>query len=127
MTFECDQEKTSVTEAELNRIRESFWQRSMRALYESFRRSPLDPDRAAAVAKLPEDVKKLIRKVFRTVHVVEPSEWNLDRYLNDHQEFIKDLAFYSVMEERNQVFPEYLLDEHDLAALPKLLSGEEQR
>jgi len=101
MTFECDQEKIPVTEAELNRIRESFWQRSIRALYESFRRSPLDPDRAAAVAKLPEDVKKLIRKVFRAVHVVEPSEWNLDRYLNDHQEFIKDLAFYSVMEERN--------------------------
>lgn len=127
MTFEHGRMETSVTETELNRLRESIWQRTARAIYESLRLSSLDTDRAAAVAKLPEDVKTLIRKVFRTVHFVEPSELNLDRYLNDQQEFIKDLAFYSVKVERNQVCYEDLLDDQDLAALPKLLSGKERR
>jgi hypothetical protein len=126
MTFECDQEKTSVTEAELNRIRESIWLRTARAIYESLGLSSLDPDRAAAVAKLPEDVKILIRKVFRAVHFVEPGDLNRDRYLNDHQDFIKDVALYSVKLARKQVRHEDLLDEQDLAALPKLLSGNER-
>jgi hypothetical protein len=46
-----------MTEDELNRLRQTIWQRTARAIYESLRLSSLDPDRAAAVAKLPEDVK----------------------------------------------------------------------
>ena len=64
------QRATFMIETELNRIRQSIWQPSVRALYESLHLSSLDPNRAAAVAKLPEDVKTPIRKVFRTVHVV---------------------------------------------------------
>jgi len=74
MTFEDDQRETSMTETELRRIRQSIWERSVRALYDSFSLSSLDPDRAAAVAKVPDDVKTLVRKVFRTVHVVEPGD-----------------------------------------------------
>jgi len=89
--------------------------------------SSLNPDRAAAVEELPEDVKTLIRKVFRGVHAVEPSELNLDRYLNEHKVFIQDVAYYSVKFLRNEVTREYLLDDQDLAALPKLLCNKEPR
>jgi hypothetical protein len=127
MTFEHDQRETSMTETELSRIRQSIWERSVRALYDSFSLSSLDPVRAAAVAKLLDDVKTLVRKVFRTVHVVEPGELNLDLYLNEHEVFIEDLACYSVKLIRNQVKREYLLDDQDLAALPKLLCDKEPR
>ena len=127
MTFEDDQRETSMTETELRRIRQSIWERSVRALYDSFSLSSLDPDRAAAVAKVPDDVKTLVRKVFRTVHVVEPGELNLDRYLNEHNVFIQDLAHYSVKFLRNEVAREYILDDQDLAALPKLLCDKEPR
>ena len=127
MTFEDDQRETSMTETELRRIRQSIWERSVLALYDSFSLSSLDPDRAAAVAKVPDDVKTLVRKVFRTVHVVEPGELNLDRYLNEHKVFIQDVAHYSVKFLRNEVTREYLLDDQDLAALPKLLCDKEPR
>ena len=127
MTFEHDQTDTSVTETGLNKIRQSIWERCMRALNDSLSLSSLDPDRAAAVEELPEDVKTLIRKVFRTVQVVEPSELNLDRYLNAHKVFIEDLAHYSVKLLRDQVDCEYLLDNQDLAAMPKLLCDKEPR
>ena len=125
MTFEHDQRDTSVTETELNRIRQSIWERCMRALNDSLSLSSLDPDRAAAVGELPEDVKTLIRKVFRGVHAVEPSELNLDRYLNEHKVFIQDVAHYSVKFLRDEVTREYLLDDQDLEALPKLLCDKE--
>jgi hypothetical protein len=127
MTFEDDQRETSMTETELRRIRQSIWERSVLALYDSFSLSSLDPDRAAAVAKVPDDVKTLVRKVFRTVHVVEPGELNLNRYLNEHKVFIQDVAHYSVKFLRNEVTREYLLDDQDLAALPKLLCDKEPR
>jgi hypothetical protein len=127
MTFEHDQRDTSVTETELNRIRPSIWELCMRALFDSLSLSSPDPDRAAVVEKLPEDVKALIQKVFRGVHAVEPSELNLDRYLNEHKVFIQDVAHYSVKFQRNEVTREYLLDDQDLAALPKLLCDKEPR
>ena len=127
MTFEHDQRDTSVTETELSRIRQSIWERCIRALNDSLSLSSLNPDRAAAVEELPEDVKTLIRKVFRGVHAVEPSELNLDRYLNEHKVFIQDVAHYSVKFLRNEVTREYLLDDQDLAALPKLLCNKEPR
>jgi hypothetical protein len=99
----------------------------MRALNDSLSLSSLDPDRAAAVEELPEDVKTFIRKVFRGVHAVEPSELNLDRYLNEHKVFIQDVGHYSVKFLRNEVTREYLLDDQDLAALPKLLCDKEPR
>jgi hypothetical protein len=61
------------------------------------------------------------------VHFVEPSDLNLDRYLNEHKLFIEDLAFYSVKLLRDGVDREYILDEPDLAALPKLLCEKELR
>ncbi len=108
-----------MTEDEVKRIRQIVWQRTARAIYESLCLSSLDPGHAAVLAKLPEDVKTLTRKVFRTVHFVEPSDLNLDRYLNEHKVFIEDLAFYSVKLLRDGVRRENLLDEQDLAALPK--------
>ncbi len=39
-----------MTETELYRIRQSIWQRSVRALCESMHLSSLDPNRAAPVA-----------------------------------------------------------------------------
>jgi len=127
MTFEHNPRDTSVTETELNRIRQAIWERCMRALKDSLSLSSLDLDRAAAVEELPEDVKTLIRKVFRGVHAVEPSGLNLDRYLNEHEVFIQDVAHYSVKFQRNEVTREYLLDDQDLAALPKLLCEKEPR
>ena len=127
MTFEYDQRDTSVTETELNRIRQSIWERCTRALFDSLSLSSLDPDRAAAAEELPEDVKALIQKVFRGVHAVEPSALNVDRYLNEHKVFIQDLAHYSVKFLRNEVTREYLLDDQDLAALTKLLCDKEPR
>src|SRR5215467_1751392 len=90
MTFEHDQTDTSVTETGLNKIRQSIWERCMRALFDSLSLSSLDPDCAAAVVELPEDVKALIQKVFRGVHAVEPSALNVDRYLNEHKVFVQD-------------------------------------
>ncbi len=116
-----------MTETELNRLRESIWPSSVRALYYTLHLSSLDPDRAAAIAKLPEDVKTLMRKVFRTVHFLEPSELNLDLYLNEHEVFIEDLASYSGKVIQDQVCREDLLDEQDIAALPKLLCEKERR
>ena len=96
MRFEHDQSDTSVTETELNRMRQSIWERCMRALFDSLSLSSPDPDRAAAVEALPEDVKKLIRKVFRGVHAVQPSALNVDRYLNEHKALSRGSLFCKV-------------------------------
>ena len=73
MTFEYAADGDPMTESDLNRIRLRIQERSMRAMYESLFDSALDEERAAVVAKLPDDVRRLIRKVFRTLYIWSPA------------------------------------------------------
>lgn len=127
MTSEYTKDGDPIAEIDLNRIRLRIHERSMRAMYESLFDSALDEERATVVAKLPDDVRRLIRKVFRTLYIFEPSQLNQYRYLSEDKTFIQDLAHYSVKFQRNQVTHENLLTTEDLAALPKFWSLWSQR
>jgi len=127
MTFEYAADGDPMTESDPNRIRLRIQERSMRAMYESLFDSALDEERAAVVAKLPDDVRRLIRKVFRTLYILEPSQLNQYRYLSEDKTFIQDLAYYSVKFQRSQVVHENILTTEDLAALPKFWSLWNQR
>jgi hypothetical protein len=122
MTFEYTKDGDPMAEIDLNRIRLRIHERSMRAMYECLFGPALDEERAAVLAKLPDDVRRLLRKVFRTLYIFEPSQLNLDRYLSEDKTFIQDFAHYSVKFLRSQVAHENLFTTEDLAALPRFWS-----